>query len=63
VLIYGYDYPACPRASAIDPFSTLAERNVVIGPVAVAGFDGLVHRVCGQGRVSVWEIHGVQAPL
>jgi hypothetical protein len=60
VLIYGYDYPGWPMDPAIDAFAALAERSVVLGPVAVSGFDGLVHPVHRRGRVFAWEILGVR---
>jgi hypothetical protein len=46
---------------AIGGFATLAERDVVLGPLSMAGFDGLVHPVHRQGRVFASEILGVRA--
>jgi hypothetical protein len=45
---------------AIEAFAALAERSVVLGPVAVSGFDGLVHPVHRQGRVFARKILGVR---
>lgn len=58
VVIYGYEYEGWPLEAAIDAFTALASRKVVLRKRHSADFEGLVHPVHQHGQVMDWGLHG-----
>ncbi len=56
IVVFGYDYDDLPTDPAIDAFTTLAARHVVLEAVPPAHFADLIHPVHRRGRVFGWEV-------